>query len=137
MKTMSENQRSQNRLTVSDPVLTPHAENVFNRSNFNVNSLVPTSQNCDNVCENQNVSVNQKCNTSYNTSNVSCSANQQRKPPRHYRTPCFRCGKCDHFPSQCRSITRKCRKCKKIGHIAIMCRSKIHVSKPRSKTTIC
>ncbi|CAC5366949.1 unnamed protein product [Mytilus coruscus] len=40
------------------------------------------------------------------------------------RNPCYRCGECDHIPSQCRFIRIKCNKCKSIGHKAKMCRSK-------------
>ncbi|CAC5404427.1 unnamed protein product [Mytilus coruscus] len=40
------------------------------------------------------------------------------------RNPCYRCGECDHVPSQCRFIRIKCNKCKSIGHKAKMCRSK-------------
>lgn len=103
------------------------------------NQIVPPYQNSGNVCVNQNlqnVLPYQKCESvSFNT-NVSHCANQQRKPPKHYRTPCFRCGKCDHFPSQCRCITRMCRLCKKIGHIAIMCPSKFKRLKPRQKQKV-
>ncbi|CAC5398886.1 unnamed protein product [Mytilus coruscus] len=34
------------------------------------------------------------------------------------RNPCYRCGECDHVPSQCRFIRIKCNKCKSIGHKA-------------------
>ncbi|CAC5378653.1 unnamed protein product [Mytilus coruscus] len=34
------------------------------------------------------------------------------------RNPCYRCGECDHIPSQCRFIRIKCNKCKSIGHKA-------------------
>ncbi|CAC5399534.1 unnamed protein product [Mytilus coruscus] len=40
------------------------------------------------------------------------------------RNPCYRCGECDHVPSQCRFIRIKCNKCKSIVHKAKMCRSK-------------
>lgn len=91
------------------------------------------------MCVNQNfhnvLPYQKRESVSFNT-NVSHCANQQRNPPKHYRTPCFRCGKCDHFPSQCRCITRMCRLCKTIGHIAIMCQYKFKRSKPRQKLKV-
>ncbi|CAG2254521.1 unnamed protein product [Mytilus edulis] len=50
---------------------------------------------------------------------------RHRTPRRQRRrNPCYRCGECDHIPSQCRFIRIKCNKCKSIGHKAKMCRSK-------------
>ena len=62
----------------------------------------------------------------YKTNNSITSVPKDKAMPRNYRTPCFRCGKCDHFPSQCHCIrnAKKNKKCKKIGHIAKMCRTK-------------
>lgn len=58
-----------------------------------VNQIVPTYKQSENVCVNQNfqnVLPNQKCESVSFITNVSHSANQQREPPKHYRTHCFR-----------------------------------------------
>ena len=49
---------------------------------------------------------------------------RKQRLPKNFKTPCFRCGKCDHIPSQCRYIGVKCRKCTKIGHLKKMCEKK-------------
>ena len=49
---------------------------------------------------------------------------RKQRLPKNFKTPCFRCGKCDHIPSQCRYIGVKCRKCTKIGHLKKMCKKK-------------
>ena len=60
--------------------------------------------------------------------------NQRKRRYRRRRMPCYRCGECDHVPSQCRSLRVKCNKCKAIGHLAKMCRSKLkHISAQPSK----
>lgn len=59
------------------------------------------------------------------------SGSQQRKPPQHFKIPCFRWSKFDHFPSLCRC--RMCRLCIEIGHIAIMCPINSNVRNPVKK----
>ena len=54
-------------------------------------------------------------------------ANLQRehqfKKPKEFQ-PCYRCGKNDHMPTQCRFISAICNKCGKRGHIAPACKTK-------------
>ena len=53
--------------------------------------------------------------------------------------PCYRCGKANHHPSQCRFIGASCRACGKIGHIAAVCNSgkdkKVPLTKHQSQIT--
>ena len=47
----------------------------------------------------------------------------QFQKPKEFQ-PCYRCGKNNHMPTQCRFISAICNKCGKRGHIAPACKTK-------------
>ena len=49
---------------------------------------------------------------------------EQIPPTRKNTKPCYRCGKQDHSPSDCKYWDFVCRKCSKKGHLAKVCRGK-------------
>ena len=49
---------------------------------------------------------------------------EQIPPTRKNKKPCYRCGKQDHSPSDCKYRDFVCRKCSKKGHLAKVCRSR-------------
>ena len=52
--------------------------------------------------------------------------------------PCYRCGRTNHLPTQCKFLDATCRSCGKKGHISPVCRSKQPMKKPKfpaKKTT--
>ena len=60
----------------------------------------------------------------------------QLQKPKEFQ-PCYRCGKNNHMPTQCRFISAICNKCGKGGHIAPACKTKPEFrrqSHPNKKT---
>lgn len=48
----------------------------------------------------------------------------RQTPKTQTKTPCYRCGRGSHSPSECKFREATCHQCKKKGHIAPVCRSK-------------
>ena len=62
----------------------------------------------------------------------------QFQKPKEFQ-PCYRCGKNNHMPTQCRFISAICNKCGKRGHIAPACKTKPEFrrqSHPNKKNSI-
>ena len=62
----------------------------------------------------------------------------QFQKPKQFQ-PCYRCGKNNHMPTQCRFIFAICNKCRKTGHIVPACKTKpefMRQSYPKKKHSI-